>query len=136
MPPAKRLRAIEKAKIDALSQQNSSGQAIADAIKRSKSYLNGYLACKNKPRLGVKVGRPKLLIPRSQKALVNVARKVRMTARKVSAKVLINVSLRTVQRNLSSHADIEFGHIQVRPKLDGSGGVMIWAGISWKLRLI
>ena len=78
MPHAKRLSGIKKVKIQALSEQNLSGQAISDVIKRLKSCVNSYMERKNKPRVAVKVGRPELLTPRSERALGNVARKCRM----------------------------------------------------------
>ncbi len=104
-----RLTDDEKAKIDVLHSQNYSRQKIADIIGRCKSAVNGYLSRKkdkNKPKT---IRRPKITSERAQRALTSIARKGRMTARKVMSRILEQVSLRTVQRVLSEHKHIALG---------------------------
>ena len=112
-----RLTDEEKAKIEVQHEQGYSGQKIGTILGRCKSAVNGYLAKKRDKKKPKAIGRPKILSERSQRALANVAKKGRMTVRKVMNQIPVQVSLRTVQRVLSEHKHLEFGDLKVRPFL-------------------
>ena len=107
----------EKAQIDVLAAQNYSGMKIGEAIGRTKSCVNGYLARKKSNRSSVIIGRPRKLSDRAVRAIVNIARSEKLTASKVLDKVPINVSVRTIQRTLNECEHMHFGPMQVRPRL-------------------
>lgn len=112
-----RLTEEKKAKIDVLHDQIYSDQTIGETIGRSKSAVNGYLAKKKDNAKPKRIGRPKLRSERAQRALINIANKGRMPARKIMNRAPVQVSLRTVQGILSEHRDLKFGYLKVRPRL-------------------
>ncbi len=183
----------EKGQIDILDAKNYSGQSIGNAIGRSEMCVNGYTKRKKQKKRSFKVGMPRNLSERAERALENTAQKGRMMAKKVLNQIPVNVSLRTVQRILQENENIGFGPLKVRPSLfidhvkacfksckanikkvmedwrrvvfadenrfvldgpggqakfgkgdrrlppdifskraRGSGGIMVWAGISWR----
>lgn len=67
--------------------------------------------------LFLKGRKPKKFSPRVARVLAAAARKPGMTARKVLTSTGVNVSLRTVQRALSTLDYIVFGHLKPRPQL-------------------
>ena len=186
------LTSDEEAAIDALLREKFGVNAIAKNIRRSPKAVRNYIKRKKSGVERKRGGRPPILTATALRVVVNSAKKPGMTAAKVVAATGVRASVRTVQRALSAHEHMVFGHLKARPQLTprhsalrykrakdmswvgpskwrrtiftdekrfcldgpdgtacywrdsriprasfskrqkGGGGVMIWAGISWR----
>ena len=107
----------EESAIDALVKEKLCVARIAKNIGRSRTVVYNYLKRKESGAEQKKGGRPSILSPRIVSALAASARKPGMTARKVKDETGVRASLRTVQRTLSTHEHLAFGHLKPRPAL-------------------
>ena len=102
----------EKAKIDFLAAKNYAAVDIAATIKRITSAVRDFLRHRNQKIKKKSLGRPAILILRAIRILVNIARRGKITARKVLEASGMQVSLRTVQRILQQHERMMFGNLK------------------------
>ncbi len=86
-------------------------------IDKSKTAVYNYLT-RSKRAAGIaKIGRPTILSERSKHALVNCAKTLGMTARKVVALTGVRASVHTVQRVLQNHPEMNWEKPKVRQEL-------------------
>ena len=86
-------------------------------IDKSKTAVCNYLTRSKRAAGTAKIGRPTILSERGKRALVNCAKKPRMTARKVVAHTGVRAFIRTVQRVLQNHPEMNWEKPKVRPVL-------------------
>ncbi len=93
------LTEIEKGKIDVLCRQNSSIRETTQEINRAKSCVGAYISTTRKAGAKKRPGMSKILFERGRRAVVRIAARGRMTARKVLAETKAPVSLHLARQH-------------------------------------
>jgi transposase len=102
MSKSKRLTVYEKGQIDALRSQNLTERQIAQQIVRSKTVVHNYIRLRKNYGLKGKRGRNKKLSKTQIRAIIRAAKGKIVSAAKIKDEFGFNVSVRTIQRVLST----------------------------------
>ena len=108
MSIGKRLTKKEQGKIEALMSENFTVREIAAKIKRSATVVHNYLKLKKEYGLKGNRGRKKVISKLLKKKIINFACKKLMSSAKIKSKLQLDISVRTIQRTLSSSPSVVY----------------------------
>lgn len=117
MGRGRELSTEEKAKVDVRHRQGYSYQSIADIIKRSKTAVGNHIRRLKGDKAPKNPGRPTKLTPIVRRALIRHALREKLTARQLSERTQVGVTVRTVQSVLQEDDRMVYGKIKARPAL-------------------
>ncbi len=100
-----------------LAGENLGYLDTAKKIEKYKTAVCNYLTRSKRAASTAKIGTPTILSEHAKLALMNCAKEPGMTARKVVAHTGVRASVRTVQRVLQDHPEINWEKPKVRPAL-------------------
>jgi len=118
MAAATRLNLQQRAKIDVLRSEKWSIRRIAKKIRRSTTVVFNYLHLGLKYGLKGNSGRKKIISNINRKKIISLASQKKMSARQIKAELLLDQSVRTVQRVLRSCPHLIYQKFMKKPRLN------------------
>lgn len=116
MPKAKELTASEKDQIKLLRELHAdwSHAIIAETISRDRSVISRYL---RNPEKGIRTRRPKVTTERTDREIVKLAKRDRLSCVQIKNKLGLNCCNTTIHNRLMSDPNTKFGKHKSKPIL-------------------